>query len=61
MDFLKGFKKGIEEKLLHPHRPELSYEVLNEMGKVFRREGDTGSLFNDEENTRDKYIADFDF
>jgi hypothetical protein len=60
-NFLKSFKKGLEEKLRQPSRPELGYEVLKEMGKVFRQEGDSGSLFNDEENTRAKYKADFDF
>ena len=60
-DFLKGFKMGIDEKLLHPHRTELSYKVFKEMGRIFRQEGDTSSLFNDEENTRDKYNADFNF
>jgi hypothetical protein len=60
-DFLQGFKKGIEEKLMQPQRPELSYEVLKEMGNVFPQEEDTGSLLNDKKNTRDKYNADFDF
>lgn len=60
-DFLQGFKKGIEEKLMQPQRPELSYEVLKEMGNIFPREEDNGSLLNDKKNTRDKYNADFDF
>jgi anaerobic magnesium-protoporphyrin IX monomethyl ester cyclase len=63
MDFLKGFNRGIKEKLMNPAWREVSFEVIEELGRIYRRDQETGpsAFLKEDENIVNKYDAEFDY
>lgn len=59
-DFLGGFNKGVMEKMKSAPGSMASYEVIDELGKVFTGSEDTGKPCAKEENIIEKYDAGFD-